>query len=424
MTNKNKISLAIITVFYIFFIFLYDFILFPSSNNYFWCVTFNYFEVIDTYLPIHCDEGPYFESSQSIEYFFSESNPYQKRPLYILSISLITKFIEIVSFDILSDYQIFRISMLFIQCIIIFFIGLNFMKLFKIEKFSFHVLLSIVAIFSIPNIRWNLFYPSHGNLTLMLLLIALVKLDQEDNSFKSDSLFFITLGLGALFHRSAIIFGLILLLLIKVNFKINKFLSNLALLLTPSILYESFFYFSNFKSYDWNKEVYGQFYWLIDILRGVQNNYHDMSCQKLSTFYKCNFEVTLNFISYFALGFLFVSLLIYINSKLLKDHDIKNLILISIFVYIFWGLQGLYPNYRFINYSLGYFLFLFLIFTNYKYFQSITLSISIIIYQFSVLYLEPYTITSFNPNMLTYVALTIFIIFFLQQKGINKSPSL
>ena len=214
---------------------------------------------------------------------------------------------------------------------------------------------------------------------------------------------------------------IILLLLINENFKTNKFLSNLALLLTPSILYESFFYISNFKSYDWNKEVYGQFYWLIDILRGVQNNYHDMSCQQISTFYKCNFEVTLNFISYFALGFLFLSLLIYINSKILKDHDIKNLILISILIYIFWGLQGLYPNFRFINYSLGYFLFLFLIFTNYKYFQSITLGISIIIYQFSVLYLEPYSITSFNPNILTYFSLIIFIIFFLQQKGINKS---
>ena len=99
-------------------------------------MTFNYFEVIDTYLPIHCDEGPYFESSQSIEYFFSESNPYQKRPLYILSISLITKFIEIVSFDILSDYQIFRISMLFIQCIIIFFIGLIVSIIFLLKNFK------------------------------------------------------------------------------------------------------------------------------------------------------------------------------------------------------------------------------------------------------------------------------------------------
>ena len=232
------------------------------------------------------------------------------------------------------------------------------------------------------------------------------------------------LGFGALFHRSSIVYGLIIIFLNKLKlkgFENKKLFVNLISLFVPSILYECFFYITNFTSYDWNKEIYGQFYWLIDILRGVQNNYHDMSCQQISTFYKCNFEVSLNFISYFAIGFLFLSVLIYINSKILSDSDIRNLILISTMVYIFWGFQGLYPNFRFINYSLGYFIFLFLIFTNYKYFKSIILGISIINYQFSILYLEPYSVTYFKPNILTYISLLIFIIFFVQQKALNKS---
>ena len=124
------------------------------------------------------------------------------------------------------------------------------------------------------------------------------------------------------------------------------------------------FYITNFTSYDWNKEIYGQFYWLIDILRGVQNNYHDMSCQQISTFYKCNFEVSLNFISYFAIGFLFLSVLIYINSKILSDSDIRNLILISTMVYIFWGFSRSLS--KFSIYKLQFGLFYILVFNFYK----------------------------------------------------------
>lgn len=424
MINKNKINLTGILILYSVILIFFEIVLFPTDNSYFWCVSFNYFEDISAYLPIHCDEGPYFEASQSIDYFFSENNPYQKRPLYVLTISILRKLLNLITFGSISNYLIFRISILLVQYLIVIMIAFNFIKLLKIKKFDFITLLSVFSLIAIPNIRWNLLYPSHGNLTLLLLLITLVKLNDDESSFKSDFYFFSMLGFGALFHRSSIVYGLIVIFLNKLklkSFENKKLFVNLISLLVPSILYECFFYITNFTSYDWNKEIYGQFYWLIDILRGVQNNYHDMSCQQISTFYKCNFEVSLNFISYFAIGFLFLSILIYINSKLLSDSDIRNLLLISMMVYIFWGLQGLYPNFRFINYSLGYFIFLFLIFTNYKYFKSITLGISIIIYQLSILYLEPYSITYFKPNILTYISLLIFIIFFVQQKSLNKS---
>ena len=190
MINKNKINLAGILILYSVILIFFEIVLFPTDNSYFWCVSFNYFEDISAYLPIHCDEGPYFKASQSVDYFFSENNPYQKRPLYVLTISILRKLLNLITFGYISNYLIFRISILLVQYLIVILIAFNFIKLFKIKKFDFITLLSLFSLIAIPNIRWNLLYPSHGNLTLLLLLITLVKLNEDDSSFKGNFYFF------------------------------------------------------------------------------------------------------------------------------------------------------------------------------------------------------------------------------------------
>ena len=132
MINKNKINSIGILILYSVILILFEIVLFPIDNSYFWCVSFNYFEDINTYLPIHCDEGPYLEASQSIDYFFSENNPYQKRPLYVLTISLFRKLLNLITFGYISNYLIFRISIFLIQYIIVVMIAFNFIKLLKI----------------------------------------------------------------------------------------------------------------------------------------------------------------------------------------------------------------------------------------------------------------------------------------------------
>ena len=64
--------------------YLIEFNLKANSNQYFWCVSVKNDFVLpiigNIKLPIHCDEGPYLSAISSVEYFFSEINPYQKRP--------------------------------------------------------------------------------------------------------------------------------------------------------------------------------------------------------------------------------------------------------------------------------------------------------------------------------------------------------
>ena len=135
---SNKYILFFLTGFYIIFLFLLDFYIFETYSNYFWCVSFEYFEILNTYLPIHCDEGPYYEASQKLSYFFSENNPYQKRPLYILLITVISWILNFFAFGYLSEYFIFRLSMLLIQYLILFFIAVGITKLFRISRINFY----------------------------------------------------------------------------------------------------------------------------------------------------------------------------------------------------------------------------------------------------------------------------------------------
>ena len=99
-----------------------------NSNIHFWCVetfaNFSFGPIKNMSLPIHCDEGPYRVASNSIEEFFSPSNPYQTRPLLVLILGFLRKFFELISVLNMSDYQIFRISIFLIQFVILFLVSL------------------------------------------------------------------------------------------------------------------------------------------------------------------------------------------------------------------------------------------------------------------------------------------------------------
>ena len=423
--NKKYFNLAIWTFLYFIAAYVFEIYFYSPDNNFFWCITPNFFDELNTYLPVHCDEGPYQLASQSLEYFFSERNPYQKRPLYIISIFTVRSVIEFLSFGILSEYLEFRLAMIVIQYFILYLIALNSAKFFKIEKFNIHGLSILFLIFSIPNIRWNLFFPSHGNITLLLMLFSLNKL-KDVNSLKNQNMtsFFIFMGIASLFHRSSIFYGLIITLIVFFVYskKFIEVFSYIFFMLLPTVIYELFYLITEYESFDWNKEIYGQFYWFLDLLIGRQNQYHNDTCQKIDTFLNCNFEISFYFINYFAGAIFLFTVLLFKNKKLIKDRNFQNILIISSFIFIFWSFQGLYPNFRFINYSIGYFLFLSIIYICSFYEKNILLCFSILIYEFSILYLEVYSITYFKPNVLTYLALSSFSLYIMvNNKILNNS---
>ena len=127
-------------------------------------------------------------------------------------------------------------------------------------------------------------------------------------------------------------------------------------LLIFQICYRFIVYLSKFTFYDWHKEVHNQFYWIFDEFNNIAPKHE---CQTFTTFLRCNFDVTLSFVGYFIfLLIIFISLVLFSNANNLKiPKTVQNAFHLNLFVFIFWSFQGVYEPFRFVNYSIGYFLF-------------------------------------------------------------------
>jgi len=218
---------------------------------------------------------------------------------------------------------------------------------------------------------------------------------------------YLVLGLLSLAHSSAVMYALIIFLYDFLNEKkIN--LSSLILLPLAQIIYEFSYRLAGFQSYDWGREVYKQFYWIFDVLQGDETG----ECQQLNTFLKCYFQITQNYLGYFILGltFLFIIFAYRKFNFVGKNKLLNQLFLCCLITYIFWSFMGYYESFRFVNYSIGYFIFLSFIFymkeiDHYKY----LFGISILFYQISIKYLEPFELTIVDFNFFNVSSSVLFL---------------
>ena len=398
-----------------FFLYIFDFYVFDNSTNLqFWCVEINTIQQQNIKIPIHCDEGPYRFASQSIENFFDKANPYQGRPLYVFALSLFRYIFSIFSFFNFSEYQIFRFSFVFIQISILICIVLEFVKLLNLKFDKTIDYFLIFSLISIPSIRWNIFLSSVGNIPFFLFLFIINNYLRGNSEIKHNKKLFTILGFFSLAHLSAILYGFIFLLLsIFKERKINLYqnLENVFYLVIFQIFYRVIIYFSTYEFYDWHRDVHNQFYWIIDSIKGVPGT----NCQTLDTFFLCNIQVTKSYIGYFAILVIF-TLFLFLILKLQNKKtpvSIKVSFKINFFVFLFWSLQGIYEPFRFVNYSIGYFLFLSLIIFVKEFEYNLYLLFSALIYSLSVPYLEPYNSSLNTPqiNVLTIISVILFFIF-------------
>jgi hypothetical protein len=173
---------------------------------------------------------------------------------------------------------------------------------------------------------------------------------------------------------------------------------------------------ASLESYDWNKSNFKQFYWIFDVIRGKETFNSNNFCQTFKTFNKCNFEITYNYLKYFIIMLTFVVLLLsFIKiSNRNYEFELKNLVYLTIGIYFFWSLQGWYPPYRFINYSLGYFMvMLFMTCVESLKIKKNIAYLSLIFYFMSVGYLEPYSKNSLELNFFNLISLLLFVFYLI-----------
>ena len=425
MNNNSKTRTVVCIVFCLIFTYLYDFYFQQNTFNNFWCVSMEDFNFLGfgLNLPIHCDEGPYFMASESIEYFLSDQNPYQKRPIYIFTISMVRLFIKPLSLLGFSDYLIFRISMLIIQAFVIFIIIRLYNVVFKVKIFDLNYYLCIFGLLFIPNIKWNIFFPSFGNLTLLASLLFLGVSLKSIKFLNSDPKIYLFFGMLSMLHRTFLILGFILLL-IKIfetkNYKLITNLKNVIFLLSSQLLYELMFVVLSLESFDWNKEIYGQFYWILDRIKGVETINNIEFCQSFGTFLNCYISKTWEYIMFFHIPIIYLficySLFFIKFGHITEQIYVKYLLISSLSIYVFWSISGYYPNFRFINYSLGYLIFLnFIFLCRFNFYNKNLLMTSVIVFQLSINYLEPYKSYKYEYDFMTLVSCLLFAIFIFKE---------
>ena len=422
MLKNLKIFTSILVGFLGFYLFEF-YIQTNNANIHFWCVqtlsNFNLGPIKSVSLPIHCDEGPYRIASNSIEEFFSPSNPYQTRPLLVLILGFLRRFFESINVLNLSDYQIFRVSIFLIQIVILFSIISIFINLMKLKIDSYSDYLIILVIIGIPGIRWNILFPSAGNITFILFLLSIKFLSEKNYFLKSNKPVYLLFSFLSVAHLSSIVYGFILQL--ATIFKIKKIKiftigRNLLILISVPLFYRFIIFFSKYDFYDWHTSTYRQFSWLyIEYQKGYSSLLNSTKGH-LSAYW----DETTNYIGYFSiLCFYYLGLIAIAKlKKSIVPEKIKIAFFINLFIFIFWAFQGVTESFRFINYSIGYFLFISVIILLIETFKkSSYLLFSILTYVLSVGYLEPYNSSlNFSQwNVFSILSVILFITFTIRE---------
>lgn len=401
-------------------IYLLDFVfLFPEVVR---CVNLGEINfLVKSYsFPIHCDEVHYFKGTQDLDSFFKHGYPYQKRPLWIFTLKTFSVMIDFFTNNKLLPITVFRLSTICVQFVITNLLSLQIIKFLKLEdnkKFYF-----LISLLFIPSVRWNLFVPSNENLTLLGLFLVLnhIKFNKDSNT---KSIYYL-LSFLALFHRSFIFYGMFLIILNIIKQK--KFLSkifNLFHLSFFTVMYEIFIILSPYKSYDYNKEVYFQFYWflykLFDIPKSIsfKMNNNDEICQTVTTFLNCYLNNTIEFFILYG-PFVLILIVLYLRFRsIIELKNLQNLFFITLFIYTIWSFQGWYPPFRFINYSFGYFIMISIFyFINSINQKNWMIFFSLFLTQFSYNFMGLYSGSYIPLNVFTLFSFLLLIIFISSTK--------
>ena len=337
---------------------------FNSYTNYYLCTrieSFNlsFFDIKLNYLYTRsCDEEPYFLTLQNIENLYSiQDFQYQNRPIFLILAWLIYKFINLFNSDI-NQIFLFQLSYFILQNVIISLTAYLFNLAFKIKNTTSNYSITLLFFLLSPIYKWTIFEAGHHTQTGLLIIFGILL--YRKYNFVTNRYLPLLLGILYLSHRSFVLLFIYCLYLIYYyniypqNKIKNVFFFSIKYVL-PILGYQMF------KSYfsigtDHNIELYNQFFWVFDYIRGIDTyGVTGWYCQKLPHNFICYFKDNLSVIKYLYLPFIFVVVyLVFYGSKLTnKKNYLRPLFEVIVLVNIFWAFIGWYPPIRFSYYSIG-----------------------------------------------------------------------
>ena len=313
--------------------------------------------------PKMCDEVYYFEGFKSVFNIYSDGYVYQDRQFYLYTGFLIYRLL-ITIFNIFQ-FEIETISILILTTFIIQVIVLNLSTLLtsliihrKFDRF-YSIIYFLIILFSFEQRRY-FFLPSNSTIYFLIFLFSIYTIQlKKINGFIFGLLFTIS-GYG--------IVGFLYQLITKtleLKNNVKDLLKNIVFFILPSLFFEAMRLLSLYLKgpeygvrYHYNADVYQQFVWFLKSILNIQFSPHN-ECQNLNTFVGCYFKATIDFLQVmraYLLIFIILIFFLYTVNRRISETE-KNLFRFTVFSYVFILFQGLY-GFRFIYYSIGYFLIL------------------------------------------------------------------
>ena len=311
-----------------------------------------------------CDEESYFLPLESLGTIYEIKDfQYQNRPIFLVLAWLVHKFLSLLFYFFnLNQILLYQLTYFMLQNLILTITVLLFNNIFNIKNTTLNYFYTYLLLLISPIYKWTIFEAGHHTQTGLLILFAIY-------TYKNRYIFkynFLPILIGILYlsHRSFIVLFLYLLLILLYEHRNNllvqfrKILYFIIAFLFPIISYQIF---KNIVSAmeDHNIEVYKQFFWVFDYIRGIETKgVTGWYCQTIPSNFKCYLLDTVNVLKYLYIpaGIVFLYILLNKNFYLKNKEQLNSLIHITFLVSLFWSFIGWYPPVRFSFYSSGHFL--------------------------------------------------------------------
>lgn len=360
----NKfLKFNLITTFFAFTLYFLVFYIFNKFNDYALCTRIELLETSFSGFNLNylytrsCDEEPYFAVLENIKNLYSiDGFQYQNRPIFLIFAYSINKLISNF-FGMDQSLFVFQLSYLILQIFILTITTFVLNHVININNNYKNFSLTLLFLILSPIFKWTLFEAGSHTQTGIVFLLGIYFF----KNLRFIDLFFVHIIIGLLYlsHRSFIVLYLYLLYLIVVNnntYKIiiKKSLKSSVYFFLPILGYEIFkYYFTTGE--DHNIEVYNQFFWVFDYIRGYDTNgVTGWYCQKLPQNFICYFKDNLQTIKFLYIPVIFIIFYLIKQKKSIFKRDYwRPLFEMFFLINLFWSFIGWYPPVRFSFYSWG-----------------------------------------------------------------------
>ena len=360
--NKGMLFTTI-TFLYSSILYFLVFYVFGEFNNYVLCTRIELFDSsifgIDIkYLYTRsCDEEPYFIVFENIKNLYTiEDFQYRNRPVFLISAYIINKFITLFNLS-TQNITIFQLSYFILQNLILtvtaIFLNISINVKNNIKNYSITVLFLLLS----PIFKWTIFEAGSHTQTGLIMLLGIIIYKKQEYLCSIYLPFFVSFMY--LSHRSFFVLYLYCVYLMMMNNSFIRLKTKNIILFTfyfllPIISYEVFKYFFTVGQ-DHNVEIYNQFIWVFDFIRGFDTNgVTGWYCQQLPQNFKCYFNDNLSTLKYLYIPFMFIILYLWFQRRILFRHSFwRPLLEMFLLINLFWSFIGWYPPVRFSFYSWG-----------------------------------------------------------------------